>query len=306
MSSEHDATGPEPGPVEPGPVEPAPLEPAPLEHGVRLVVGYDGTDFAGWQAQPGQRTVQETIEAAIDAMGLARSRLRGCSRTDSGVHAEGQVAAFAVDRALPERGWTIGLNGLLPDDVVIHAATPCAPRYDPRFDATRKLYRYLIRVGPTRDPLTRRAAWQLGPRFARRDVRPRPSTVAGYLDVSAMRDAAQRLLGTHDFKAFKAVADGRENTVRTIFELRVEPGYGGRDDVLAIEIEGNAFMKNMVRILVGTLVEVGRHRVAPAEMDALLDPSAHRTHAGPTAPAHGLCLVRIWLGRTVATASGHS
>lgn len=273
-----------------------------FDHGVRLIVSYDGTDFAGWQSQPGQRTVQGAIEDALRAMDVRHSRVRGCSRTDAGVHALGQVVGFGVERALPERAWTVGLNGHLPDDVVVRAASPCPPSYDPRFDAHRKLYRYLVSIGPTPDPLLRRTAWYVGPRLARRDRKPRRPIVDDYLDLDAMRDAARRLLGTHDFRAFRSLSDEREITIRTLFDVRVLPGFGGRDDLLAIEVEGDAFLKNMVRILAGTLVDVGRHHFAPEHVDALLGPDGHRTKGGPTAPAHGLCLVHVTLGRWVERA----
>ena len=277
--------------------EPTPRDGAAFAHGARLVLSYDGTNFAGWQAQPNQRTVQGELDRALDALGVRRSRLRGCSRTDAGVHALGQVVGFGYERELPERAFTIGLNGHLPDDLSVRAMSPCAPEYDPRFDADRKLYRYLVSVGETRDPLVRRRAWYVGPRLARRDRRPRRDLVEDYLDLDAMRDAARRLLGTHDFRAFRSLSDERENTVRTLFDLRVIAGFEGREDLLALEVEGNAFLKNMVRILAGTLVDVGRRHFAPDHIDELLGPDGHRTRGGPTAPAHGLCLVRVDLGR---------
>ena len=266
-----------------------------LPFGVRLTLAYDGTEFHGWQAQPRVRTVQETVERAIDAMGIQRSRVRGCSRTDAGVHAEGQVAAFATEREISARGWTLGLNGLLPDDVSVKHVAACHRRYEPRFDADHKLYRYLVTVGGTRHPLTRRQAWFFGPAFGRRDVSERREQVEDYLDVEAMHDAAARFVGTHDFSAFRASGDTRETTEREMLAVRVVTGFGGEPHVLAIEVDGTAFMKNMVRIMAGTLVEVGRQRMAPTQIEELLQTGADRRDAGPTAPAHGLCLVRIWL-----------
>ncbi len=270
-----------------------------LAYGVRLLVAYDGTDFHGWQAQPRVRTVQQTIEAALGSMGVETSRLRGASRTDAGVHALGQVVSFACDRELPEEAYTLGLNGLLPHDVSIRAATSVDRRYDPRNDATGKLYRYRIYVGPTRDPLQRRRAWRVGPQLARRDV-PRADrrlVAEDYLDIEAMQRAADVLVGTHDFRAFRASSDDRENTERTMRRIEVIGGYEGHPEQLAIEVEGTAFMKNMVRILAGTLLDVGRHRFDVDRVRALLGPTGRRPDAGPTAPAHGLCLVRIDLGR---------
>ncbi|MCA9614651.1 MAG: tRNA pseudouridine(38-40) synthase TruA [Myxococcales bacterium] len=264
--------------------------PSSFEHGVRLILSYDGTDFVGWQHQPEQRTVQGELDRALDAMQVKRSRLRGCSRTDAGVHALGQVVGFGCERELPERAWTVGLNGHLPDDISVRAYAPAAPDYDPRFDAHRKLYRYLVSIGDTRDPLLRRTTWYVGPRLARRDRRPRRPIVEDFLDLDAMRDAATRLHGTHDFQAFRALSDERENTVRTIHRLDVIPGFGGRDDVLAIEVEGNAFLRNMVRILAGTLMEVGRGKVEPNQLPTILGSKDRRANPGPTLPPQGLSL----------------
>ncbi len=268
-----------------------------LPFGIRLTIAYDGTAFAGWQVQPRQRTVQETIEEALTGMRLKHSKVRGASRTDSGVHAMGQVASVAIDRDIPPRGIALGLTGLLPDDVSITSAARCDRRYNPRYDAQGKLYRYLIKVGATRDPLTRHRAWYVSPTLARRDRRERGHFVDDYLCVDAMRDAAQRLCGTHDFRAFRAASDYRENTVRTLRGVRVIPGLWGDPALLAIEVEGDAFMKNMVRILAGTLLDIGRQRYTPDLIDHMFTTGARRGHGGPTAPAHGLCLVRIDLRR---------
>lgn len=270
-----------------------------LAHGVRLIVAYDGTDFHGWQAQPRVRTVQQTLEAALKAMGLETSRLRGASRTDAGVHAEGQVVSFACDRALPPAAFTLGLNGLLPADVSVRSASAVDRRYDPRNDARGKLYRYRVFVGPTRDPLRRRQAWRVGPQLARPDVARADRRVVAedYLDIEAMQAAADAMVGTHDFRAFRASTDERENTERTMRRIAILPGYEGHPEQLAIEVEGTAFMKNMVRIFAGTLLDVGRHRLDVDRVRALLGSAGRRQDGGPTAPAHGLCLVRIELGR---------
>lgn len=266
-----------------------------LPFGVRLLLAYDGTEFHGWQAQPTVRTVQQTIEEAIDAMGMKRSRVRGCSRTDAGVHAEGQVAAFSTNREIRPRGWTLGLNGLLPPDVSIKEVAACHRRYEPRFDADHKLYRYLVCVGRTRDPLSRRHSWYLGPAYARRDRPEREERVEDYLDVEAMRDAAKRFVGHHDFRAFRAADDQRETTDREMRSVQIIAGFEGRPNLMAIEVDGTAFMKNTVRIMAGTLVEIGRQRMAPQIIDELLQSTGDRRKAGPTAPAHGLTLIKIWL-----------
>ena len=268
-------------------------------HGVCVCLGYDGTDFHGWQAQPGLRTVQGMLEEAIDEMGIEHSPVRGCSRTDAGVHALGQIASFAAAIEVPREGWVSGLNARLPKDIVVHDAQPCYRRYNPRFHAAHKRYRYLVRCGQQRDPLIRERAWQLGPKGMRRDVesQQRGAGVEDYLDLDAMRAAAAHFVGEHDFRAFRQSGDEREIVVREMFEVSVNPGWLGRPDLVAFEVVGNAFMKNMVRIMAGTLVDVGRGRIPPAAVPAMLREDSERTDAGQTAPAHGLTLVRIELRR---------
>lgn len=251
--------------------------------GVRLVVAYDGSEFAGFQVQPDRRTVQGTLEDALFAMTGARTRVRAAGRTDAGVHALGQIVAFDSACRIPERGWMLGLNHHLPDDVRVQSAALCAPGYHPRFDASRKHYRYLVQQGELRNPLLRQRAWQLG--------RPAP------LDVTLMRQASADLVGTHDYRAFRAADDVRQNSVRTIWSVDVSVGFSADPSLIAIDVHGSAFMKQMVRIMSGTLVDVGRGRIPLERVPTMLGPSAHRKDAGVTAPAHGLTLVSVGLGR---------
>jgi tRNA pseudouridine38-40 synthase len=269
---------------------------APLPHGVRLHVRYDGTDFHGWQYQDGLRTVQGELEKAIAKMaGPETSRVRGASRTDSGVHAAGQVAAFDCVRLIAPHGWQMGLNGYLPSDVAVALAEPCAPDYQPRFDAFEKTYRYRVYCGRTRDPLRCRHAWYVGPGLARKDMRERTDDAGSYLDLGAMDAAAQQLEGEHDFRAFRSADDERLSTIRRLESVKVLRGPEPGD--ITVEVRGNAFMKNMVRILAGTLVEIGRTRMSPDVIPSLLGPEARREDGGPTAPAHGLTLMGMRLGR---------
>jgi tRNA pseudouridine38-40 synthase len=258
-------------------------------HGVRLVIAYDGSDFCGFQVQPGQRSVQSALEEAISALAGKRVRIRGAGRTDAGVHALGQVVAFDSERHIPERGWRLGLQQYLPDDIRVQSAVACLPGYHPRFDALSKRYRYLIQQGEAQNPLLRKRAWQLG----------RPEL----LDVSAMCEAAQHLAGTHDYRAFRAADDVRPNSVRTLWSVTVSAGVTEDPSLIAIEVHGTAFMKQMVRILSGTLVDIGRGRIPLQRVSAMLGPSAQRKDAGFTAPAHGLTLVNVELGRL---ALGHT
>lgn len=273
-------------------------------HGVRLTVAYDGTRFHGYQHQEGQRTVQGALEAAILGVTGAASRARAAGRTDAGVHAFAQVVAFDTEKLLVPRSWVMALNAHLPDDVAVHNAEVCEPGYNPRFDAMGKVYRYLLDTGIARHPLFRDRAWHLGPQLERHFVDvDRSAQHEIVLNVNAMREAAQLLVGTHDFRAFRAADDERENTVRTLNRIDVITPYLGLDRMIAIEVTGEAFMKNMVRILTGTLLDVGRKRLTLAQVSALLDATAERKHAGPTAPASGLSLVSVTLGRIRAQAS---
>jgi len=231
--------------------------------------------------------------------------VRGASRTDAGVHAEGQVAAFATDRELAPARWVLALNRYLPADVSVRSAAACAPDYEPRFDAVDKTYRYLFHLGATRDALLRNRVWHLG-RQVRHAAAPTDGSAPfgpAELDLAAMRDACGRLIGTHDFRAFRSAADARPNTQRSLTRVELLEGYAGHPDVLALFVRGNAFMLNMVRILAGTLLDVGRGRLTADDVERLLSPSGQRSGAGATAPACGLTLVEVTLGRGRAAAS---
>lgn len=250
-------------------------------HGVRLVVAYDGTAFAGFQLQLAQRTVQGELERAAAEMTGHPTRMRSSGRTDSGVHALGQVVAFDSAREIPPHGWVRGLNVNLPPDISVQRAEPCAPGYHPRFDTIDKTYRYIVSIAAEQQPLLRERAWHVW----------RP------LDLARIRQAAAHLPGRHDFRAFAAVDQGRKTTVRRIHSVDVLCPYEGDATQVAIEVRGDAFLKNMVRIIAGTLVDVGIGRLSPDDIRAMLGSDATRDQAGRTAPAHGLTLVRVTLGR---------
>jgi len=244
---------------------------------IKLVLEYDGTDFAGWQAQPDHRSVQGVLERALAELLGARARVEAAGRTDAGVHAEGQVAAFSTDRELPLKAYARGLNGLLPPDVAVVAAEEVPADFDPRRWAQGKRYRYRISNRPVRSPLRRRSAWEL----------------FGVLDLEAMRAAAPALVGRHDFSAFRAADCEAAHARREIRTLAIE---GASSADVTIEVEGTAFLKHMVRNIAGTLVEVGRGRRPPAWVAEVLG-SKDRNRAGPTAPAHGLTLVEVLYGQ---------
>ena len=242
---------------------------------IRLVVEYDGTDFAGWQLQPGQRTVQGELERAVGRLTKADERVvvAGAGRTDAGVHAEAMVAAFDSPRPLPQVAFVKGLNALLPPDVAVRSAEFVSPDFDPRRDARGKRYRYRILNQPVRSPLHARRWWH----------------VREPLDLAAMRRAAESLVGEHDFSAFRAQGCEAKTTVRRLFRLEVEQG----PPEIEIVADATAFLRYMVRNLVGTLVDVGLGKLQASRIPAILA-SGDRRQAGRTAPAHGLTLEAVY------------
>ena len=243
---------------------------------LRLIVEYDGTDFVGWQRQNNGPTIQQHLEEALEQMTGAKTAVRGAGRTDAGVHALGQVAHFDTEANIPERGFRLGLNAILPRSIAIKSAQEVASDFDARFSASGKLYRYTLWNAEERAPLIDRYVWH--------HVRK--------LDAAAMHDAAQALLGRHDFASFRAADCERKTTVRNVSRCDVV-----RDgDRVTVEIEADAFLKNMVRIVVGTLAAVGVGKLDRSAVERLLA-VPDRTQAGVTAPPQGLTLVRVDYGR---------
>jgi tRNA pseudouridine38-40 synthase len=245
---------------------------APPGRRLRIVIEYDGTDFSGWQRQPGQRTVQETLETAIRELSGEAVFVRAAGRTDAGVHADGQVGTFNLVAKIPNHGLLRGLNTILPADVAIVDVADAAPEFDARFSARGKVYRYTVWNHFVRSPRRARAAWH----------------VRHALDVDAIRRAAGALTGEHDFRAFRASDCDRRTTRRIVRRVDIDR----QGAILTFDIEATAFLKNMVRIMVGTLVDVGRGRV-PEDIVARMLASGDRTTGGITAPAHGLTLLHV-------------
>jgi tRNA pseudouridine38-40 synthase len=241
--------------------------------GVLLEVAYDGTAFHGWAAQKGIRTPQQTLFDAVRTIDPEASVPRGASRTDAGVHAHGQLVAFDTHRDIPARGWVLGLNRLLPDDLAVRTARAIQAGYAPRVAARVKRYRYRVLVDRVRDPQWRTLAWRIP-----------------QLDISAVAGEAETARGTHDFASFRAAGDERRSTVRTLTRVEVERDADPR--MVAVSVEGNAFLYNMVRILVGTMVDVGRGLAKPGTVAHALR-ARDRRAAGTTAPARGLVLERV-------------
>jgi len=236
---------------------------------IALGLHYEGTPWQGWQTQPHRQTVQDTLEAALEKFCQTPLPTTCAGRTDAGVHATGQVAAFTSDTRVPVEKLPLAINARLPADVRVRAAQLADVRFDPISDCVSKCYRYTIRHSD-------RGLWSTWHR----------------LDPDAMRAAAGALVGTHDFAAFAQVNHGRETTVRTVYGCTVT---APAPDRVVIEVAGNGFLYNMVRIIAGTLVEAGRGRMEPAAMADVIA-ARDRTAAGPTLPPQGLCLRWIWYG----------
>ena len=239
---------------------------------------YDGTDFAGFQLQgKGERTVQGVLEEAVRRLSGGASRVHGAGRTDAGVHALGQVAHFETTWPIPPDSLTLALNGALPRDLVVRWAGLAPPGFHARYAATARVYRYVI--------LNRLAPSALLGRFALHVPRP--------LRVAAMQAAGAQLVGTHDFAAFGRPDAPGKSTVREVARVDVR---SWRDCVL-VTVRGNAFLRQMVRAFVGTLLAAGRGALTPGDIHAILE-SRDRALCPPVAPAHGLCLVRVEYGGT--------
>lgn len=240
---------------------------------VKLTLGYDGTDFNGWQTQPGYRTVQETLEKAIAGVtGEERVRVNASGRTDAGVHAVGQVVNFYTRTALPAETLIRAINAHLPHDVVVSRAEDMPEAFDANRDARRKLYRYIIQDGPVPSPFLRRYCCQ--------SRHP--------LDAAAMARAAQPLRGRHDFHSFETDWPNRMSSVRTITHLAVNR----LGESIWIDVEADGFLYNMVRAIAGTLMNVGRGHWPESRVAEILQ-AIDRAQAGPTAPAQGLFLMRV-------------
>ena len=237
-----------------------------------LRVAYDGTDFVGWQIQNEGRTVEGELNKAINALTGETIEVIGASRTDSGVHAKGNVAVFDTESTVPADRFMYALNSLLPEDISVVESKEVADDFHPRHCASIKTYEYRIFVSRINDPLKRRYAYRF------------PTE----LNVERMDEAAKYLIGEHDFKSFCCVRTQAETTVRTIYSADV---FHDGDDIV-IRVSGAGFLYNMVRIIAGSLMEVGSGKKEPIHIKEVLD-GTDRTLAGPTAEPQGLTLINI-------------
>ena len=239
---------------------------------IKLTIHYDGSGYHGWQIQPDTETVQGTVADAIERLCGQRVIVNGASRTDAGVSALGQVANIRIDTPIPTKNLSRALTEILPGSIAIAEAIDVDDDFDAIGSVKSKLYRYSLFTGSVRPVLRIRHCWHR----------------CGKLDVMAMAEAAKLLVGKKDFKSFAAAADNRQSSVRTIIKAEV----AGDGQWIYFDVEGDGFLYNMVRNIVGTLVEVGRGRWQPEKITEILA-AKDRTAAGPIAPATGLCLMQI-------------
>ena len=238
---------------------------------LKLTIEYDGTKYCGWQKQPNSSGIQGTIEYAIYEITKEKVNIIGSGRTDAGVHALGQVANFKTNSSIPTARISDALNSKLPKDISIIDCQEVSDYFHSRYSATGKIYRYLIYNKPYRSPLYKDISYH----------------VRYELDIEKMRLEAKSLLGTHEFKGFMSSGSSVKDTVRTIHNISIEDS----GDLIVLEVEGNGFLYNMVRIIVGTLVDIGRGRIDKPLEEIIA--SQDRGEAGHTAPAHGLFLKKV-------------
>lgn len=239
---------------------------------IKLIVAYDGTEYSGWQIQPEAPTIEMYLDKAIRELTGENVHVTGASRTDAGVHAYGNVAVFDTESTIPGDRFTFALNRFLPDSIVIQDSWEVSVDFHPRHCDTRKTYEYRILNTAVPLPQKRNFTWH----------------VAGSIDIEKMKEAAAYIVGEHDFKSFCCVRTQAESTVRTIYSLEVLQ----EGSEIIIRIKGNGFLYNMVRIITGTLIQVGKGRFKPENVKQMLE-AKDRTVAGQTAPPQGLTLVGI-------------
>ncbi len=239
---------------------------------IKLIVAYDGTNYNGWQVQPTGVTIEGVLNETLTQLTKEAVTVIGASRTDSGVHALGNIAVFDTNTKIPPEKISYALNQWLPEDIVVQDSCEVPMDFHPRRCESRKTYEYKILNRTFPLPLNRHDCY-----FTYRK-----------LDVEKMQQAAQYLIGEHDFKSFCSIHSQAETTTRTIYDLTVKK----EQDLITIRVTGSGFLYNMVRIVAGTLLQIGTGERSPNEMQEILQ-AKDRTAAGPTAPAHGLTMIGI-------------
>jgi len=241
----------------------------------KLTLQYDGTDYVGWQRQAAGTSIQGLLEDALRPIEGSDVTVHGAGRTDAGVHALGQVCSFVLTASIEPRVLVRALNPVLPPDVRVAHAEVMPGDFHARFSSTGKVYEYRIVTGLFASPFLRRYVWY----------------VKGRLDIAMMQEASSRFVGTHDFAAFQGHGAVRRTTIRTVRRLDWS-GDGGPESPLVMRIEGNGFLRHMVRNIAGTLVDIGLRRRSPSDIESIMA-SRSRPAAGPTAPASGLFLRQV-------------
>lgn len=239
---------------------------------IRMIISYDGTSYAGYQTQPNGVTVQEEIEKALLKITGEKTVLHASGRTDSGVHAMAQVAHFDTNSRIPPDKFSFALNTHLPKDIRIMHSEEADKEFHSRFSAKNKTYRYTVQNGVHENPFLRNTAL----------------FIHAKLDFEAMQDEAEQVVGTHDFAAFRSTGTVNKTTVRTVFESH----WTKKDNIYIYTVTGDGFLYNMVRILAGTMIDVGMGRLEKGAVKRALE-STKRSDAGATAPPHGLMLARV-------------
>lgn len=244
-----------------------------MKKNIRLVISYDGTRYFGWEHQPNtDMTIQGKLENVASKMLDKETEIIGAGRTDAGVHAKGMVANFFADTDMSEEEIKDYFNRYLPDDIYVVSATFAGDRFHSRYNALGKTYRYTCYVGKEKPVFDRKYVYAL-------EACP---------DIEAMKEAAKILVGEHDFASFCANPKMKKSTVRLVDEINIERNK----DILTFTYHGTGFLQHMVRILTGTLLEVGFNRMSPKDVGSIME-AKDRKLAGPTAPAQGLCLIKV-------------
>jgi len=260
---------------------------------IRLTIAYDGSNYVGWQIQPNGVTVQEVTQQALRELTGEETKLIAAGRTDSGVHALGQVANFQTACTIPAEKFSSALQSRLPQDIIVRDSQEVPERFHATYSAVRKCYRYLIHNREIGLPFLHNYCWRLG----------------NELHIDRMRDAASSIVGTHDFRCFETQFPNKATSVRTVEHLSIstkpmwefwtgfdfetqQPVFEDADEFLCIEISADGFLYNMVRAITGTLVDVGRGRFEPRDVARMIE-EGDRSLAGPTAPSQGLYLVSV-------------
>jgi len=258
---------------------------------IKLIIEYEGTDYNGWQIQPGLKTVQGVLQSKLSIITKAETIVIGSGRTDSGVHASWQVVNFKTESRMKPDEFKAALNSLLPKDIVVKHAEEVEDSFHARYSAIGRTYRYTI--------LNSKTPWSFLQRYVYMVHYP--------IQIDKMAEASQCLIGTHDFTSFASDGDHIKNYVRTVFDAKVfDSGYpslsfplfylndvfNNQEKLICFQITGNGFLRSMVRAITGTLLEIGKGKMPSEKMKEILD-GKDRTLAGPSLPARGLCLIKV-------------